>query len=315
MSIEMDNQDVSGFAGDTFEGTRSEQPAQSGAVGSPPSADARPDDQSDAAEEVSLDFEYDEDVPGFETSASNCLNRALQIARSPNHMSLSADHLMLALAMDPSARRLLERVGDLVQLREAATQRLGRMHSRFTTGDSFPWQTSDLVDIRKAAREAASEREQLVAISDLINAFPKANGRLTYGSGDGAKAVVLMERIEQGLVPRVAEAMTRIEAEVQEATRRYQSVQSLLQDLNSRQSAAAEQRQIELMEQIRRQVREAADVQLGAVLREFGERLEAKFTELNLPAKPIEPEPEPQRYETAPPVHKPRPSYWSWLAL
>lgn len=202
MSIEMDNQDVSGFAGDAFEGTRSEQPAQSGAVSSPPSADARPDDQSDAAEEVSLDFEYDEDVPGFETSASNCLNRALQIARSLNHMSLSADHLMLALAMDPSARRLLERVGDIVQLREAATQRLGRMHCRFTTGDSFPSQTSDLVDIRKAAREAASEREQLVAISDLINAFPKANGRLTYGSGDGSKAVVLMERIEQGLVPR-----------------------------------------------------------------------------------------------------------------
>jgi len=81
--------------------------------------------------------------------------------------------------------------------------------------------------------------------------------------------------------------MTRIEAEVQEATRRYQSVQSLLQDLNSRQSAAAEQRQIELMGQISRQVREAADVQLGAVLREYGERLEAQFTELNLPAKPI----------------------------
>ena len=73
----------------------------------------------------------------------------------------------------------------------------------------------------------------------MINAFPQTNGRLTYGSGDGSKAVVLMERIEHGLVPRVAEAMTRIEAEVQEATRRYQSVQSLLQDLNSRQSAAA----------------------------------------------------------------------------
>ena len=111
----------------------------------------RPDGQSDAAEEVTLDFDYDEEVPGFETSASNCLNRALQIARSLNHMSLSADHLMLALAMDPSARRLLERVGDIVQLREAATQRLGRMHSRFTTGDSFPSKTSDLVDIRKGS--------------------------------------------------------------------------------------------------------------------------------------------------------------------
>jgi hypothetical protein len=160
-------------------------------------------------------------------------------------------------------------------------QRLGRMHSRFATGESLPSQTSDLMDIRKAAREAASEREQLVAISDLINAFPQANGRLTYGSGDGSKAVVLMERIEQSLVPRVADAMTRIEAEVQEAARRYQSVQSILQDLNSRQSATAEQRQIELMEQIRRQVREAADLQLGAALREFGERLDAKLAELN----------------------------------
>ena len=314
MTIEMGNQGVSGFGGDAFEGTSGE-PARSETIGLPPSADARPDGQADAAEEVTLDFDYDEEVPGFETSASNCLNRALQIARSLNHMSLSADHLMLALAMDPSARRLLERVGDIIQLREAATQRLGRMHSRFTTGNSFPSKTSDLVDIQKAAREAASERDQLVAISDLINAFPQANGRLTYGSGDGSKAVVLMERIEQGLVPRVAEAMTRIEAEVQEAARRYQSVQSLLQDLNSRQSAAAEQRQVELMEQIRRQVREAADVQLGAALREFGERLEAKFAELNPPAKPTEPEPEPQRYEPAPLVHKPRANYWSWLAL
>ena len=259
-----------------------------------------------------MDFDYDEAVPGFEASASDCFNRALKIARSLNHMSLSSDHLMLALTMDPSARRLLERVGDITQLREAAMQRLGRMHSRFATGEPLPSQTSDLMDIRKAAREAASEREQLVAISDLINAFPQANGRLTYGSGDGSKAVVLMERIEQGLVPRVADAMTRIEAEVQEAARRYQSVQSILQDLNSRQSAAAEQRQIELMEQIRRQVREAADLQLGAALRDFGEKLDAKLAELNPPAEPVEHEPEPQRYEPAPP---PRPRYWSWLVL
>ncbi|HVQ10486.1 MAG TPA: Clp protease N-terminal domain-containing protein, partial [Methyloceanibacter sp.] len=134
-------------------------------------------------EEVSLDFDYDEEVPGFEASASDCLNRALRIARSLNHMSLSADHLMLALTMDPNARRLIERIGDIVQLREAAMQRLGKMHSRFSTGDSFPSQTSDLVDIRKTAREAASEREQLVAISDLINAFPQANGRLNLRSG------------------------------------------------------------------------------------------------------------------------------------
>jgi hypothetical protein len=315
MTIEMGDQGVSGFGGGAYAGMKSEQPAESGSVGSPPPADAEPRghaEAAEAAEEVALDFDYDEAVPGFEASASDCFNRALKIARSLNHMSLSSDHLMLALTMDPNARRLLDRVGDIVQLREAAMQRLGRMHSRFATAESLPLQTSDLLDIRKAAREAASERDQLVAISDLINAFPQANGRLTYGSGDG-KAVVLMERIEQGLVPRVADAMTRIEAEVQEATRRYQSVQSMLQDLNSRQSAVAEQRQFELMDQIRRQVREAADVQLGAALREFGERLDAKLAELNPPAKPVEPEPEPEPYE--PPVQAPRPRYWSWLVL
>jgi hypothetical protein len=126
------------------------------------------------------------------------------------------------------------------------------------------------------------------------------------------RAVVLMERIEQGLVPRVADAMTRIEAEVQEAARRYQSVQSILQDLNSRQSATAEQRRIELMEQIRRQVRAAADLQLGAALRDFGEKLDAKLAALNPPAEPVEHEPEPQQYEPAPP---PRPRYWSWLVF
>jgi ClpA/ClpB-like protein len=316
MTIEMGDQGVSGFGGDTYSGTRIEQPPQSGGVGSSPPADARPDghaEAADAAEEVTLDFNYDEAVPGFEASASDCFNRALKIARSLNHVSLSSDHLMLALTMDPNARRLLERVGDITQLREAAMQRLGRMHSRFATGESLPSQTSDLMDIRKAAREAASERDQLVAISDLINAFQQVNGRLTYGSGDGSKAVALMERIEQGLVPRVADAMTRIEAGVQEATHRYQSVQSMLQDLSSRQSSVAEQRQFELMDQIRRQVREAADLQLGAALREFSERLDAKLAELNPPAEPIEPEPEPEPYE--PPVQAPRPRYWSWLVL
>jgi ATP-dependent Clp protease ATP-binding subunit ClpA len=155
-------------------------------------------------------------VPRFEDSASDCFNRASQIARSLNHINLSADHLMLALTMDPNARRLLERVGDVVQLREAATQRLGRMNSRFsrTSGEQALSPTSDLADIGKKARETAAEREQLVAISDLINAFPKANGRLTYVSGEDSRAVALIESIEKGLVPRVTESMTRIEAAV-----------------------------------------------------------------------------------------------------
>jgi len=313
MSIETGNQDVSG---EVREANANQAAGNAGAAQRPFATAAQPSVvDGEPAEEVALDFNYEEAVPGFEASASDCFNRALQIAQSLNHTSLSADHLMLALTMDPNARRLLERVGDVAQLREAATQRLGKMHSRFAASDRLPSQTADLVDIRKAARDAASERDQLVAISDLINAFPKIDGSLSYGLTDGSKAVTLMERIEQGLVPRVAEAMTRIEAEAQEAARRYQSVQSLLQDLNSRQSAAAEQRQVELMEQIRRQVREAADVQIGAALREFGERLEAKFAELNPPAKPIEPEPERQRYEPPPLVHKPRANYWSWLAL
>ena len=41
-------------------------------------------------------------------------------------------------------------------------QRLGKMHSRYSTGESFPSQNSDLKDIRNAARQAAAEREQLV---------------------------------------------------------------------------------------------------------------------------------------------------------
>ena len=77
---------------------------------------------------------------------------------------------MLALTMDPSARRLMERVGDIVQLREAASSG-SEGCAAVSHGRLFPSQTSDLVDIRKTAREAASEREQLVAISDLINAF------------------------------------------------------------------------------------------------------------------------------------------------
>ena len=38
---------------------------------------------------------------------------------------------------------------------------------------------------------------------------------LPIGAGDGSKAITLMEKIEQGIVPRIAEAMTKIEAEVQ----------------------------------------------------------------------------------------------------
>ena len=214
----MGNPGVSGFGGDAYEENRSEsgQPAQSDSAGSQQSngggrdgapdeggafADTRPDSQAEAAEEVTLDFDYDEEVPGFEASASDCLNRALRIARSLNHMNLSADHLMLALTMDPNARRLIERIGDIVQLREAAMQRLGRCTavSPRATPSRHRHRTSwTFARQRGRPRRSASSWSP---ISDLINAFPQANGRLTYGAGDGSKAITLMEKIEQGLVP------------------------------------------------------------------------------------------------------------------
>jgi hypothetical protein len=275
----------------------------------------RPNVADSLDEETPLDFDYDEAVPGFEAAASDCLNRALTIARSLNHVVLSSDHLMLALTMDPTARRQLERFGDVAQLREAATQRLGKMHIRYSTGASFPSQTSDLKDIRNAAREAAAEREQLVAISDLINAFAKANGRLAYGSADGSQALALMGKIEQTLVPRVAEAITRMEALARDALQGQQNAQTLLRDLSARYLEEAEQRQQAFMDELGRQVREITDTHIAAALREFGERFSAKPADPEPAAEPQEPEEEITRVATLPEqTARPR-SYWSWLVL
>jgi hypothetical protein len=246
------------------------------------SNEARSDDHAEAGEELTLEFAY-EAAPGFESSASECFNRARQIAQSLGHISLSSDHLMLALTMDPNARRLLERLGDVVQLRESAMQRLGRMHSRFSRNVDEESQspTSDLVDIAKKAREAAAEREQLVAVSDLINAFPKANGGLTYGSGESSsKAIALLETIEQSIVPRVADAMARMETVISDAMQRQQTVQSMLQDLNSRNWEETERRQREFMDEIRRQVREAAEMQIAAALKDLNEKFDVKLAGL-----------------------------------
>jgi len=241
-------------------------------------------------------------IPGFETSASDCFKRAVQIARSLNHADLSADHLMLALAMDPNARRHLERVGDVVQLREVAMERLGRNYTRTSadTSESSPAPTSDLADIGKRAREAAAEREQPVAVSDLINAFPKENGRLTYTVGGGEQALVLMEKIERGLVPRVGDAMDRIEGTVHNALQRYQTVQHVLDDLGHR-ARENEQRQREFMDDIRRQVREIADAQLAA-LQDLDTKLDSKLAELRRAFE----------QDNRGPKSK---SYWSWLAF
>ena len=291
MTVEMGNPEPGNIADQ--QATHARRPVESTEASPPSNAspsenrngasnEARSDDHAEAGEELTLEFAY-EAAPGFESSASECFNRARQIAQSLGHISLSSDHLMLALTMDPNARRLLERLGDVVQLRESAMQRLGRMHSRFSRNVDEESQspTSDLVDIAKKAREAAAEREQLVAVSDLINAFPKANGGLTYGSGESSsKAIALLETIEQSIVPRVADAMARMETVISDAMQRQQTVQSMLQDLNSRNWEETERRQREFMDEIRRQVREAAEMQIAAALKDLNEKFDVKLAGL-----------------------------------
>lgn len=291
MTVEMGNPEPGNIADQ--QATHARQPVE-GTEASPPSNaspsenrngasnEARSDDHAEPGEELTLEFAY-EAAPGFESSVSECFNHAGQIAQSLGHISLSSDHLMLALTMDPNARRLLERLGDVVQLRESAMQRLGTMHSRSSRnvdeGSQSP--TSDLVDIAKKAREAAAERGQLVAVSDLINAFPKANQSLTYGTSEGSsKAIALLETIEQTIVPRVADALARIETVISDAMQRQQTVQSMLQDLSSRNWEETERRQREFMDEIRRQVREAAEMQIAAALEDLNEKFDAKLAGL-----------------------------------
>jgi hypothetical protein len=209
---------------------------------------------------------------------------------------------MLALTMDSNARRQLERVGDVVQLREIAMERLGRNYTRSSarTSELSPVPTSDLADIGKRAREAAAEREQLVAISDLIAALPKDNGRLSYTGGAGMQALALMAKIEQGLVPRVGDAMDRIEATVQNALQRYQTVQKVLEDLGYH-ARDSEERQRAFMDDIRRQVREIAEAQL-VTLRDFEIKLDDKLAELARSTK------DPNQGSKSK-------GYWGWLVL
>jgi hypothetical protein len=192
-------------------------------------------------------------LPDFEVTAADCLNRALQIAISLRHASVSSDHLMLALTMDPHARRQLQRVGDIGQLREAAMLRLGRMHWKFARrGDDanrFPAPTSDVEEIRKLARRAAADREQKVAIADLINGFPMQDGRLVYGLKETTESVpAILERIENKLVPRVADFMSKFEAQLRESAERQ--IEKALQDFGEKQLKEAVGRQAASLEEI-----------------------------------------------------------------
>lgn len=300
MTIEMGNPGVPGFGGYGSNGNSSQDSqtpkiaeAQSG-NGAAQSEAANSDSSRGAqaggeAEEVTTDLGY-EQVPGFETSASNCVNRARQIASSLNHSTFSSDHLMLALTMDQNARRLLERVGDVTQLRAIAMRKLGKNYNKPDTSDQSPTPTSDLADIGKKAREGADEREQLVSISDLISAFPKENGRLTYGAGENSRSVAVLDTLEKRLIPGINDAVARIEGAVSEAIQRqHQSVQSLLSNLSSGQAQDWERRQREFMDTIRAQIREVADTQIGIAVKDLTDKIDAKVAAVQASAPAIEP--------------------------
>ena len=276
------------------------------------------------------EFEYEEDVPGYEPSASDCLNRAMRIARSLNHTSLSADHLMLALTMDQNARKLLERAGDINALRETAMQQLGKMNWKFARPSgrerNMPMQTSDLEDIHKIALHAAAEREQRVAISDLINAFPHEQGQLAYGAREELDVPAVIERIESGIAPRVAEVMSRFQGDLREAAQR--ELNTLVREVAEPQLTAAVQRQVASMDEINRQFRGLLESSLNNALGEF----KAKLLEAINEAEPVQQEhaasmragdndsagTAPMTVTTKiPPTRtdvQPR-RYWNWMAL
>jgi hypothetical protein len=328
MTIEMGNPGIPGFGG--YGAQNQPAPSTEGQAGNGAAASratSQPDDHAEVAEEVASKTTH-EQIPGLETSASDCLNRAAQIARSLNHANLSSDHLMLALTLDQSARRLLERVGDVVQLREAAMQKLGKNHTKFSRdiGEQPLPPTSDLDDLAKVARQAAAEREQSIAISDLINAFPKVDGRLTYSASETARTVAVIDTIEKGLVPRVDDALTRIEGAIVDAMQRqHQSVRTLLADLSSMQSQEWQRQQREFMDEIRRQVREAADVQVAAALKGLDEKFQDRVAERQIeqepPAVVAAAEPDagtaPSSVSTASGAAAPEKTSgsWSWLSI
>ena len=269
-------------------------------------------------------------MPGYEPSASDCLNRAMRIARSLNHTSLSADHLMLALTMDQNARKLLARAGDINALRETAMQQLGKMNWKFARPSgrerNMPMQTSDLEDIHKIALHAAAEREQRVAISDLINAFPHEQGQLAYGAREEFDVPAVIERIESGLAPRVAEVLSRFQGDLRETAQR--EMNTLMREVAEPQLTAAVQRQVAAMDDINRQFRGLLESSLNNALGEFKKKLlEAIHEAEPAPQEPpasmpagdndsagTAPTPVTTQIPPARTHAQPR-RYWNWMAL
>src|SRR5262245_51058392 len=216
----------------------------------------------------------------FEPGAAACLNRALQVALSLGHATFSSDHLMLALTMDPHARKLLQRVADVGPLRETAMARLGRMHWKFARRadhrDRFPAPTSDLDEIRKAARTAAADREQRVSINDLVNAFPTKDGRLVYGPKETTESVpVILERIESKLVPHVTDFLAKFETQMREGVEKQ--LRAAMDNFSRKELKAIVERQLaESMRMLgERQAKETAERQhaaLAEIGKDFKER-------------------------------------------
>lgn len=226
-------------SGEGSEGApREEQAALAGAPGTngmppePSSASAvstngvpRAADEAAGAPDL-VETLYTGPFPNFSGDALDCLNRAAKLAYDLNHTCISSAHLLLAMTLDQRSRKMLERVGDVGQLRQGAMQVIGRMHWRYSEGrgeaEKLPNAvTADLWDIFEAAKHEADDRQQEVSTADLIRAFPKGGPgeELTYGAEDDYAAVPqVIDRVEKGLTPRLTDFMMNFEYQLQQRT-------------------------------------------------------------------------------------------------
>jgi hypothetical protein len=200
--------------------------APGGGFGTSPSGDIfRPATAENVG--VAIEVALTDPVPGFSQQANECVNKAAQFAYQLNHASMGADHLMLALTLDQTARKTLESVGDIRKLRESAARILGETNWKFLKdhidSNKFePSLTADLMDIFERARQVAFDRGQEVAVSDLANAFTKdvSQSRLLYGVRDDTDLVPrVVDRIEKDMASRVAALMDTCQKELLDTTK------------------------------------------------------------------------------------------------
>jgi hypothetical protein len=105
-------------------------------------------------------------------------------------------------------------------------------------------------------------------------------------------------------VPKVDDAVTRIEAAVREAIQQQnQTVTKLLEDLGAGQAERTEQHRREFMDDIRRQVREAAEIQIGDAIREIKDKIDVTIAELR------------SQQSLSVAGDEPTKKNWSWLTL